>query len=188
MKLIIRNMVCGRCKWVVRDTLEALGLSVERIELGEAEVTNWPTDLTLSDVRHALQQHEFDIIDDKRQTIVEHIKTLLINEIQYQKGERSESENYSAFLERKLGYEYSYLSHLFSVQESQTIEKYTIALKLEKVKEWLRYGEMSLSEIAFLLGYSSSQHLSNQFKQVIGQTPGQFKRENSIPRQALDKL
>lgn len=188
MKLIIRNMVCGRCKRVVRQTLEELGFTIQELELGEVDVTGWPSDLPVEAVRKALLENEFELIDDKRQVIIEHIKTLLINEIQYQKGERNEIENFSTFLERKLGYEYSYLSHLFSTLEGQTIERYTIALKIEKVKEWLRYDEMSLSEIAFRLGYSSSQHLSNQFRQVVGQTPGQFKRDAISRRQELDKI
>ena len=188
MKLIIRNMVCGRCKRVVRQTLEELGFTIQGVELGEIEVVDWPLNLSLETVRNTLRENEFELIDDKRQAIIEHIKTLLINEIQHQKGERYEIENFSTFLERKLGYEYSYLSHLFSTLEGQTIERYTIALKIEKVKEWLRYDEMSLSEIAFRLGYSSSQHLSNQFRQVVGQTPGQFKREAITSRQELDKL
>jgi AraC-like DNA-binding protein len=181
-------MVCDRCKRVVREELEKLGLAVNRVELGEVEVDAFPPTLTIQDVRQTLQANGFDLVDDKKQSLVEHMKVLLINEIQHLKGERLATENYSTFLERKLGYEYSYLSGLFSASESQTLEKYIIALKIEKVKEWLRYDELTLSEIAWRLNYSSVQHLSNQFRQVMGQTPGQFRKAEHVDRRSLDAI
>lgn len=188
MTLTIRNMVCDRCKRVVREELEKLGLVVDRVELGEVDAESLPSNVTLDDVRLALQKNGFDLVDDKKQSLVEHMKVLLINEVQYLKGERLSSENYSSFLERKLGYEYSYLSGLFSASEGQTLEKYIIALKIEKVKEWLRYDELTLSEIAWRLNYSSVQHLSNQFRQVTGMTPGQFRKSTQIERRSLDRI
>ncbi|UFH52913.1 AraC family transcriptional regulator [Spirosoma sp. KNUC1025] len=188
MTLIIRNMVCDRCKRVVREELEKLGLVVDRVDLGEVDVANLPENVTLDDVRQTLQVNGFDLIDDKKHSLVEHMKVLLINEVQYLKGERLPTENYSAFLERKLGYEYSYLSGLFSAIEGQTLEKYIIALKIEKVKEWLRYDELTLSEIAWRLNYSSVQHLSNQFRQVTGLTPGQFRKATQVERRSLDRI
>lgn len=188
MTLTIRNMVCDRCKRVVREELEALGLAVNRVELGEVDLDDLPPTVTLDDVREVLQVSGFNLIDDRKQALVEHLKVLLINEVQYLKGDRLPAENYSAFLERKLGYEYSYLSGLFSASEGQTVEKYTIALKIEKVKEWLRYDELTLTEIAWRLGYSSVQHLSNQFRQVTGQTPGQFRKAATHARRTLDSI
>ncbi len=188
MTIQIKNMVCNRCKRVVQETLEGLGFTVSGIELGRAEVAGWPAGVTADTLKAALQKEEFDLIDDRRQSLVEQTKALLIAEIQHQAGEKKEAENYSAFLERKLGYDYSYLSHLFSMSEGQTLEKYIIAVKVEKVKEWLQYGEMSLSEIAFRLGYSSSQHLSTQFRQLTGLTPGQFRKADQTSRQPLDHL
>ncbi len=188
MTLIVRNMVCDRCKRVVREELEKLGLTVNRVELGEVDIDALPDSVTLDDVRQALQANGFDVVDDRKQSLVEHMKVLLINEIQHLKGDRLPTENYSTFLERKLGYEYSYLSSLFSASEGQTLEKYIIALKIEKVKEWLRYDELTLSEIAWRLGYSSVQHLSNQFRQVAGQTPGQFRKAAVATRRPLDSI
>lgn len=188
MLLTIRNMVCDRCKRVVREELENLGLTVGRVELGEADVAELPPTISLDQVRQTLQGSGFDLIDNRKESIVEHIKVLLINEIQHLKGERLATENYSTFLERKLGYEYSYLSGLFSGMEGQTVEKYSIALKIEKVKEWLRYDELTLSEIAWRQGYSSVQHLSNQFRQVTGQTPGQFRKAAHADRRPLDSI
>lgn len=181
-------MVCDRCKRVVREELENLGLTVGRVDLGEVAIEPLPDIITLDTVRQTLQANGFDLIDDKKQSLVEHMKVLLINEIQHLKGERLPTENYSTFLERKLGYEYSYLSGLFSAGEGQTLEKYTIALKIEKVKEWLRYDELTLSEIAWRLGYSSVQHLSTQFRQVTGQTPGQFRKAALVERRTLDSI
>lgn len=188
MILTIRNMVCDRCKRVVREELEKLGLVVGRVDLGEVEVAELPAPVSLDDVRQTLQANGFDLVDDRKQTLVEHIKVLLINEIQHLKGERLPTENYSDFLERKLGYDYSYLSGLFSASEGQTVEKYIIALKIEKVKEWLRYDELTLSEIAWRLGYSSVHHLSNQFRQVTGQTPGQYRKAAHADRRPLDSV
>lgn len=188
MTLTIRNMVCDRCKRVVREELQKLGLVVSRVDLGEVDVDTLPPNLTLDDVRLTLQANGFDLVDDKKQSLVEHIKVLLINETQHLKGERLPTENYSTFLERKLGYEYSYLSGLFSASEGHTLEKYTIALKIEKIKEWLRYDELSLSEIAWRLNYSSVQHLSTQFRQATSQTPGQFRKKALVERRSLDRI
>ncbi len=181
-------MVCDRCKRVVREELEKLGLDVSRVELGEVNVNDLPPSVSLDDVRQTLQANGFDLVEDKKQSLVEHLKALLVNEVQHLKGERLPTENYSTFLERKLGYEYSYLSGLFSASEGHTLEKYIIALKIEKVKEWLRYDELTLSEIAWRLGYSSVQHLSNQFRQVTGQTPGQFRKATEVIRRPLDSI
>ncbi|AUD01105.1 AraC family transcriptional regulator [Spirosoma pollinicola] len=188
MTLTIRNMVCDRCKRVVRDELEKLGLTLNRVELGEVEVQTMPETLSLDTIRQVLQTNGFDLIDDKKQSLVEHIKVLLINEIEYLKADKLPTENFSTFLERKVGYEYSYLSGLFSASEGQTLEKYIIALKIEKVKQWLQYDELTLSEIAWRLSYSSVQHLSNQFRQVTGETPGQFRKAVHAERRNLDTI
>ena len=188
MTLTIRNMVCDRCKRVVREELEKLGLTVSRVELGEVEVADLPPTVTTDTIRQVLQANGFDLVENRKQALVEHIKAVLVNEIQHLKGDRLPTENYSTFLERKVGYEYSYLSGLFSVAEGHTLEKYIIALKIEKVKEWLRYDELTLAEIAWRLGYSSAQHLSNQFRQVTGQTPGQFRKSTQVNRQNLDTV
>ncbi len=188
MTLTIRNMVCDRCKRVVREELEHLGLTVERVELGEVDVAELPPAVTVMDIRQTLLANGFALIEDRKQALTEHVKRLLMGEVQYLNGERLPTENYSAFLERKLGYDYSYLSGLFSVSEGQTIEKYIIALRIEKVKEWLHYDEITLSEMAWRLGYSSVQHLSNQFRQVTGQTPGWFRKATNGNRRSLDAL
>ncbi|MFC5407850.1 helix-turn-helix domain-containing protein [Larkinella bovis] len=188
MKLFIKHMVCGRCKRVVREILEERGMTVQRIELGEVEISELPENVSLDDLRRVLAENDFELLEDRKTVLVEQIKTLIINEIHHDRRERPEHQNLSDFLTQKMGYDYSYLSHLFSAIESLTIEKYVIAQKIEKVKEYLRYGELSLSEIAWRLGYSSTQHLSNQFKQLVGLTPSDFKRTGLEYRTEIDKI
>lgn len=186
MKLFIKHMVCDRCKRVVRQELEALGIQVNRVTLGEADVEMLPKGVTLQHVRQVLEANGFDLLDDRRSIVIEQVKTSIINEIHHDRRERPVHQNLSEYLSQKTGYDYSYLSHLFSTSEGITIEKFVIAQKIEKVKEYLNYDELTLSEIAWRLGYSSSQHLSNQFRQVVGMTPGQFRKEAGSQRVALD--
>ncbi len=188
MILTVRNMVCDRCIRVVREELEALGLTLNRVDLGEVELDELPASVSTDQLRETLLANGFDLVDDRKQLLVAHTKRLLINEIQHLKGERQPTENVSTFLERKLGYDYSYLSGLFSASEGQTLEKYVIALKIEKVKEWLQYDELTLTEMAWRLGYSSVQHLSSQFRQVMGQTPGQFRKVATTSRRSIDSV
>ncbi len=172
----------------MRESLEGLGLVVNRVDLGEADVDALPPNVTLTDVRRVLQANEFDLLDDSRAVLTGRIKTLIIEEVHDGRGNKPVHQNFSDFLAEKTGHEYSYLSSLFSAVEGITIEKYIIAQKIETVKELLTYGELSLSEIGFRLGYSSVQHLSTQFKQVTGQTPGRFRQERGAQRRDLDKV
>ncbi|MBC8155264.1 MAG: helix-turn-helix domain-containing protein [Bacteroidetes bacterium] len=189
MTIYIKNMVCGRCKRAVRELLEGLGFSVTRVDLGEVDVLNWPSSITADDLRRVLQANEFDVLDDPKKVLIEQLKTLIINEVFHEKGEKPAHQNFSDYLAQKTGHEYPQLSALFSSVQGLTIEKYIIAQKIERVKELLTYGELSVSEIAFRLGYSSVQHLSNQFKQVTGQTPGAFRQERGrTQRRDLDKV
>ena len=188
MKLYIKHMVCGRCKRVVRDILEELGIEVLRVELGEVETGELPATVSMEQIRRVLADNDFELLEDRKTVMVEQIKALIVNEVHHDRRERPEHQNLSDFLTQKIGYDYSYLSHLFSAIEGMTIEKYVIAQKIEKVKEYLLYGELTLSEIAWRLGYSSTQHLSNQFKQVVGLTPGDFKRTGLAYRTEIDKV
>ncbi len=181
-------MVCDRCKRVVREELEKLGLDVQQVDLGEVTVAGEPDESQLVAVRQILEANGFELLDDRRSVLVEQIKRVIINEIHHDRRDRPEHQNLSDYLAQKLGYDYSYLSHLFSSVEAMTIEKYVIAQKIEKVKEYLAYNELSLSEIAWRLGYSSSQHLSNQFRQVVGMTPGAFRKEGLPLRRSLDAV
>ena len=188
MRLYIKNMVCDRCIKVVREELNKIDIRLKHIELGEVDTESELDEAKISEVKHILETNGFELLDDKRATLVENIRTLIIEEVQYLKGNKPASLNFSDYLSQKTGYEYSYLSNLFSSETGQTIEQYIIAQKVEKVKEWLSYNELSLSEMAWRLSYSSAAHLSNQFKKVTGLTPGEFKKTNTLPRKTLDRV
>lgn len=185
--LYVKNMVCGRCIRIVKEELEKVGLDVRSIQLGEVVVAaNRKPDF--SEIRRVLQENGFELIDDKKVRIIEQIKTLIISLVHHGKGRKSPTVNYSEYIAAELGYDYHHLSTLFSSIENTTIEKYIIHQKIERVKELLVYNESSLSEIAYEMGYSSVQHLSNQFKKVTGFTPSYFKTIKENKRRPLDQV
>lgn len=185
-KLYIKNMVCDRCKMVVKSELEKLGINPSKIDLGEVTLDK-PIGQTLKQqVKSILSTLGFELIDDKRSRLIEQIKTLIIELVHYNNNELK--INLSDYLSQKLHHEYNYISNLFSEIEGTTIEKYFIAQKIEKVKELLVYDELTLSEIAFRLNYSSTAHLSSQFKKVTGLTPSHFKEVKTSKRKPLDKV
>lgn len=179
-------MVCDRCKMVVRDTMEKFGLTAVAVELGEVELNRPLTDTERKALNQALQQLGFDLIDDKKSLLIEKIKLIILELIRQKDGEMT--ANLSETLSARLHHDYNYLSNLFSEVEGVTIEKYFIAQKIERVKELLVYDELSLSEIAFRLNYSSVAYLSSQFKKVTGLTPSHFKNIRSVKRKSLDKV
>lgn len=179
-------MVCDRCKMVVKETIEKLGLTALAVELGEVELNHPLTDTEKQALNHALQQLGFDLIDDKKSRLIEKIKLIMLELVRQKDGEMT--ANLSDMLSARLHHDYNYLSNLFSEVEGITIEKYFIAQKIERVKELLVYDELSLSEIAFQLNYSSVAYLSSQFKKVTGLTPSHFKNIRSVKRKSLDKV
>lgn len=180
-------MVCNRCIKVVGEELNKLGISPVSIELGKVELKSPLHEEEAARVREILSDNGFELIDDKRNRTIEKIKTLVIELIHYQK-EKAQHINLSDFISAEIGYDYSYLSNLFSSVEGITLEKYIINQKIEKVKELLVYDELNLNEIAFQLGYSSVQHLSSQFKKVTGLTPTHFKNIKEDKRKPLDQI
>jgi len=186
MKLYIKNMVCDRCKMVVNAELLQLGLHPLTVGLGEIELAESNIDTIKDTLLEKLNSLGFDLIDDKKSRIIEKIKNIIIDLVQNQDG--SAKINLSNLLAGELHHDYNYLSNLFSEVEGITIEKYFIAQKIEKVKELLVYDELSLSEIAFRLNYSSVAYLSNQFKKVTGFTPSHFREIKDKKRRSLDSL
>jgi len=186
MKLYIRNMVCSRCTMVVTAELEKAGIQPLNVQLGEVELKKEPTPKQLQQFSNNIQQLGFELIDDRKSKIIDKIKTIIIELVHHNKEELS--GNLSAHLSAKLHHDYSYLSNLFSEVEGTTIEKYYIAQKIEKVKELLMYDELSLSQIAFELGYSSVAHLSSQFKKQTGLTPTFFKSLKENKRRNIEEL
>ncbi len=186
--LLVKNMVCNRCIKVVREELENLGLDVRNVTLGEVVLSGLPNKLPIDKISKVLEENGFELIEDKKAKIIEQIKLEVIKAI-YTASENIPFEiNYSELLADKLGYEYHYLSTLFSSVENITIEQYIILQKIERAKELLKYGELTLSEIAYKLNYSSVQHLSNQFKKITGLTASQFKNMTENIRKPIDHL
>lgn len=179
-------MVCNRCIMAVQSVLDKLNLSAKSVSLGELIFENKLSDVDLKKLGAELIPLGFEIIDDNKSRIIEQIKNTVIDLVQNLNGEQK--ENISELLSAKLGHDYSYLSNLFSKVEGTTIEKYYIAQKIEKVKELLVYDELTLSEIAYQLNYSSVAYLSNQFKKVTGLTPSHFKQIRENKRIPIDKL
>lgn len=187
MLLHIKNMVCDRCIMVVRHQLDDLGLEYKNIQLGQVELSKDPGDKQLQNLRDGLKVNGFELLDDKKSKTVERIKNAIVSLIH---GKDADEFNLklSAMLEEKLGMDYHYLTTLFSSVEGITIEKYAILQRIEKVKELLMYDEKNLGEIAYEMGYSSVQHLSQQFKKITGLTPTHFKELKENNRKPLDKI
>jgi YesN/AraC family two-component response regulator len=179
-------MVCGRCKMVVKDELIKFGLHPTSVELGEVEIEEELNSTKKDNLNKVLRSFGFDLIDDKKSQLIEKIKNTIVDLVHY--SEDHIKTNFSEHISAKLHHDYSYLSNLFSEVEGTTIEKYFIAQKIEKVKELLKYDELSLSEIADKLGYSSVAYLSNQFKKQTGLTPSFYKSLGQNQRTNLDDL
>lgn len=179
-------MVCHRCKMVVHAELEKLQLHPVNIALGEVVIEEKNlTKEQVSSLSDALKSAGFELIDDRRSRLIEQIKTFIIDKVHYNK--EPQQKKFSGLLSQHLHHDYSYLSNLFSQVEGITIEQYIINQKIEKVKELLTYDELSLSQIAFQLGYSSTSHLSSQFKKLTGLTASQFKQLSVKNRRSLDE-
>lgn len=186
MVLYIKNMVCNRCILVVQQELQKLNIINSKVSLGELETESGLTKEQVQQLSDNLGMLGFELLSNSKQQIIEKIKNIIINEVHY--ADEDKLYNYSEILSKALHKDYSYLSSLFSEVEGITIEKYLINQRIEKVKEMIAYDQMSLSEIAYKLGYSSVAHLSNQFKKVTGLTPSHFKHVGENRRKPLDKV
>ncbi len=183
--LYIKNMVCDRCRMAVEQIFRRNDLAFDHIELGKVYLHETPTADRLSHLRHDLEQVGFELIDDQRSVLVEQIRTAVLDYV----GDRALMEKWklSAYLSDRLAKSYTLLSSAFSAARGMTIERFFILQKVERAKELLIYDELTMSEIAFRLNYSSPAHLSGQFKQVTGLSPSEFKRLGGT-RHSLDQL
>lgn len=186
MKLHVKNMVCRRCKMIVKSEFEQLGLSLLSVDLGEVETIEDISEFQKKEITKRLKLFGFELIDDKKNRTITKIKTLIIDLVHNKNNEIN--TNLSVYLSKHLLQDYNTLSNLFSEVENTTIEKYFINQKIEKVKELLMYDELNLSEIAFKLNYSSVAHLSNQFKKVTGFSPTYFKNLKVKKRRQIEDL
>lgn len=179
-------MVCDRCIKVMQVELEKLGYPIKSIELGKVEFEK-SIEINETELTTVLEKEGFELIDDESKKVINKIKTLIIQQIRND-SEKSMEFNLSTVLEKEIGKNYTTLSTLFSKIEGRTIEKFTIQQRIERVKELLVYGEKTVSEIAWELGYSSAQYLSNQFKSETGLSPTQFRALIGNMRTPIDKV
>jgi len=186
-KLYIKNMVCDRCVKVVQEELQKLGYRIKSIELGKVELIK-PHQINKNELELSLAKEGFELLGDSNSRMINEIKSIIINQVHYSEDSDPPLENLSQILENEIGRDYSYISNLFSTIEGRTIEKFIIQQKVEKVKELLKYGEMTINEIAFELNYSSPQYLSNQFMQITGMRPSQYRNTLESDRRQLDMV
>ena len=174
MKIFIKYMVSNRCKMAVKAVLKELGLHFILVDLGEVEIMENISPDQRQQLAISLNSSGFELMDDKRGGLVEKIKTAIIEMVYH--TEEDIKVNFSDYLSEKLNHEYTYLSNLFSEVQGNTIEQFTIAHKIERIKEMIIYDELNISQIAWKMNYSSVAHLSNQFKKVTGLSPSHFKQ------------
>ena len=186
MKLYIKNMVCPRCIMVIERELKELEFTPVSIELGFVEFEHSLSNTDIESIDKKISPLGFEILNDNKKKQVEEIKNILIQALQDNNLEGHFSVK--RYLSSKICKEYSLLSKLFSEKEGITIEHYFILLKLEKVKELISYGELTLNEIAINLGYSSVQHLSSQFKKTLGISTREYKNSIKSKRHSLDQV
>ena len=184
MKLYIKYMVSTSCKMVVKEQLSKLGLHYVSVTLGEIEIIENITNWQREQMKMALNEFGLELMDDTKSILIEKIKNAIIELVRYADG--IPKINFSEHLSQKLNYNYTYLSNIFSENQSTTIEHFMIVHKIERVKELITYNELNLTEISWKLHYSSVAHLSNQFKKVTGLTPSFFKTLKHKPKMLVN--
>jgi len=179
-------MVSLRCKLVVKDALESLGLHFVILELGIVEIMQDLTEAQHTKLYEILLKSGLELMDDKKSVLIEKIKNIIIEMVHY--SDELPKVTYSDYISEKMGLDYTYLSKLFSEVRGITIEHFIIAHKIERVKELLLYDELNLTQISYIMNYSSVSHLSKQFKKVTGLTPSFFKKLKEKKRIALENI
>lgn len=186
MRLYIKNMVSNRCKMIVKSELEEFGLHFIIVDLGEVEIMENISSEQRTLLNENLEKSGLGLLDDKKRVLIEKIKNIIVDLVYY--SEEQPKINLSDYLSEKLNYDYTYLANLFSESQSTTIEHFFLDHKIERVKELLVYDEISLTEIAYKLHYSSVAHLSNQFKKMTGLTPSGYKNFKLKRRKAPENV
>lgn len=186
MKLHIKNMVSDRCKTLVKRELEKLGLHYILVDLGEVELMETLSAEQLKQLNDQLFQSGLSLISDHKTMLIEQIKNTVIELVHY--TDQQIKINFSDYLSEKLKYDYTYLANLFSENQGISIEHFLLTHRIEKVKELLVYDEMNITEIAYQLHFSSTAHLSNQFKKMTGLTPSDYKRLKLKQRTPLENV
>lgn len=182
----IRNMVCDRCRMVVRELFAEMGIETLSVELGVVRTAAPVEGEVRKRLGERLQALGFELLDEPKQQVIEQIRTEIIRLVHRDDGNLR--VNLSDLLTEATHHEYSQISKLFSETTGTTVEKYFIAQKIERVKELLAYGELTIGEIADRMNYSSAAHLSAQFKSLTGMTPTRFREQAEGRRKPLDKV
>jgi AraC-like DNA-binding protein len=175
-----------RCKMVVKEELKKLGLHFIIVDMGVVDIMENITAEQREQVRNNLLKSGLELMDDKKAVLIEKIKNVIIEMVHYR--DELPKINFSDYLSEKLTHDYTYLSNLFSEVQGTTIEKFIISHKIERVKEFIIYDELNLSEIAWKMHYSSVAHLSNQFKKNTGLTPSHFKKLKNKRRKMIEDV
>ena len=186
MKLYIKYMVSLRCKLLVKEELKKLGLKYVSVELGVVEIMEDISKVQKDQLKESLLVSGLELLEDNRSILIEKIKNVIIEMIHY--SDEVPKVNYSDHISEKLGYDYTYLANTFSEVKGITIQQFIILHKVERVKELLIYDELTLSEIAYRLHYSSGAHLSTQFKKITGLTPTYYKKLKKKRKGNLEDL
>ena len=186
VKLYIKYMVSLRCKLMVKEELKKLGIKYVVIDLGVVEILEDISPEQHDQLKQNLLKSGLELLDDKRSILIERIKNVIVEMIHY--SDELPKINYSDYISEKLGYDYTYLSNIFSEVKGITLQQYIIIHRIEKVKELLIYDELNLTEISYRLQYSSVAHLSNQFKKITGLTPTFYKQLNQKRKGNLENL
>ncbi|MBP7398397.1 MAG: helix-turn-helix transcriptional regulator [Chitinophagales bacterium] len=179
-------MVSLRCKMMVQEELKKLGLKYVVVDLGSVEVLEDITEMQREQLKINLLKSGLELMDDKKAILIEKIKNVITEMIHY--SDELPKENYSDYISKKLGYDYTYLANTFSEVKGITIQQFIIIHKIEKVKELLLYDELNLTEISYKLDYSSVAHLSNQFKKITGLTPSFYKQLKQKRKANLENM
>jgi len=179
-------MVSNRCKIAVKEELKKLGLHFILVDLGEAEIMETLTVEQRELLKIALLSSGLELMDDKRAVLIEKIKNAIVEMVHY--TDELIKVNFSDYLSEKLHYDYTYMANLFSEIQGTTIEQFIISHKIERIKELIIYDEMNITEIAYIMNYSSVAHLSNQFKKVTGLTPTHFKQLKTKRRSPIEEI
>lgn len=186
MKIYVRNMACESCKVFVRRTLEELDIDYVKVELGEIETIEEISDSDKNKINQRIKKVGLELLEKKQGVLIEKIRKLMIDYVY--NSDIKPKVTFSVYLSQELNSSYSYLANFFSEIEATTIEQYMIALKVEKIKELIIFGEYNFSEIAYMLHYSSVAHLSAQFKKVTGLTPSYFKALKDKRRVSIQNI
>lgn len=179
-------MVSQRCKIVVKEELKKMGLHFILVDLGEIEIMEDLSYEQRESLKESLRESGLELMDDKKSVLIEKIKKVIIEMVHYS-GEMP-NINYSDFISKKLNYDYTYLSNVFSEVKGITIQQFIISHKIERIKELIIYDELNMSEIAWKMNYSSVAHLSNQFKKNTGLTPSHFRQLKDKRRSPIEEI